>query len=46
MNATRIEPTNVISNASRDNENITNVDDLLETFSDLNFEVEASELVI
>ena len=45
MNATRIEPTNVISNASRDNENITNVDDLLETFSDLNFEVEASELV-
>jgi len=45
MNATRIEPTNVISNASRENENITNVDDLLETFSDLNFEVEASELV-
>lgn len=44
MNATRIEPTNVISNASRDNENITNVDDLLETFSDLNFVVESHEM--
>ena len=44
MNATRIEPTNVISNASSDNENITNVDDLLETFSDLNFVVESHEM--
>ena len=44
MNATRIEPTNVISNASSDNENITNVDALLETFSDLNFVVESHEM--
>ena len=40
MNATRIEPLNVINNTLSENENITNVDDLLETFTDLDLEVE------
>jgi phage/plasmid-like protein (TIGR03299 family) len=45
MNATRIEPLNVINNTLSENENITNVDDLLETFTDLDFEVESHEMV-